>query len=308
MKTSTFIISIATAGLLPSALLNAAAAEEQRFSWQGKLEAGYLYDSNVTVRELDTTTNESDQAAQLKGSVSLKWNPWANLNFNTGINHSETLYQSQDEFDLAVTTIHGDLSYDFSEITVGVSRHDAQADLAEQAFMDYQQDAFYLARLWGTRWYTRVAMQDIEKSFNQVSDRNATAEAIAGDVYWFTPSAKSFVMFGYTYHDETATNPELSYREPQYRLTWQSQAAGWGGEHTWQVHLQWQQRDYEAPMQLLDGAAREEQRMTVRAHWDIPLATALKLTPSIEYVDNQSNFAEVDYDETLAGLKLSYAF
>lgn len=308
MKTSTFILSITTASLLPSMLLNVAIADEQRFSWQGKLEAGYLYDSNVTVRELDTTTNESDQAVQLKGSVSLKWNPWANLNLNTGVNHSETLYQSQDEFDLAITTIHGDLSYDFSEITVGVSRHDATADLADQAFMDYQQDALYLARLWGTRWYTRVAVQNIEKSFNQVPDRNATAEAIVGDVYWFTPSAKSFVMLGYTYHDETATNPELSYQEPQYRLTWQSQTSGWGGEHTWQVHLQWQQRDYLAPMQILDGSTREEQRLTARAQWDIPLTSGFKFTPSIEYVDNQSNFADVDYDETLAGIRLSYTF
>ncbi|WP_417666561.1 surface lipoprotein assembly modifier [Pseudidiomarina sp.] len=304
MKTTSLIFGCTVVSLLPN-LVN---ADEQRFSWQGKLEAGYVYDSNVTVRELDATTNQSDQAALLDGSLSLKWNPWANLQWNAGINHSETLYRSQDEFDLAITTLHGDLSYDFSAFTVGLSRHDAQADLANQAFMDYQQDAFYLSRLWGARWYTRFALQDIDKTFAQVPERNATARAYTGDLYWFTPSAESYILVGYTYHDETATDPELSYQEPQYRLTWQTQTSGWGGAHRWQLALQWQQRDYAAPMQLLDGEARKEQRFSVRGQWDIPLAAAVTLTPTLEYVDNQSNFDAVDYDETRAGVRLGFRF
>lgn len=282
-------------------------ADESNFSWSGKVQAGYQYDSNVGVQELDENTEQSDNVRVLQGELALKWNPWANLHIKTGANHIDYAYSSFEDFDLSITTFSGDINYEFDLVTAGVSRHDATARLAGDSFMDYQQDTLYLSRLWGTRWFTRIEQQQIDKTFAELPERNAEARAYSGDVYWFTASAKTFVNVGYTTHDETAVNPELSYKGNQIRVKWQTQTSGWGGEHTLQLGWQWQQRDYRETLASIDEP-RDEQRHAIQAKWTIPVSQRIELVPSVEYIDNESNFAAVDYQETLAGVNFSLRF
>ncbi|WP_417690624.1 hypothetical protein [Pseudidiomarina sp.] len=282
-------------------------AQEDAFNWSGKLQAGYQYDSNVNVRELDQNTESSDQALVTEAQLSLQWRPWRNLELKAGAQHSDYAYQEFDAFDLAITTLNGEASYDFDLVKVGVSRHDANAKLAGDDFLDYQLDTLYLSRLWGQQWFTRFAYEDTEKQFANISERDATATAYSGDVYWFTPSAQSFITFGYTDRDETAQDPQFSYAGSIVRLRWQTQTQLWGNKHTWQLGWQLEDRNYVGSMPDR-SAARDEQRQSVHAKWQIPLNDLFRVTPKLEYIDNQSNFGAVDYQETTASLNLSVHF
>lgn len=297
-------ISVLVAALASGTAAN---AQEETFTWSGELKAGYLHDSNVNVRELDQNTERADQAVQLEGKLQAKWRPWRALELRAGAQHSDTSYQEFDDFDLALTTLNGEVSYDFGVAQLGVSRHDATAKLAGTRFLDYQQDSVYVSRLWTPQWFTRLARNDIDKDFNELDARDAEAEAIAADVYWFTPSAKSFVNVGYTDHDERAQDEQFSFNGHSVRVKWQTQSPLWGAEHTWQLGWQLQQRDYRAAMSASD-APREEQRQALTAQWQIPLASHMDLIPQVEYVDNQSNFADVDYQETTASVQFSVNF
>ncbi|WP_055439084.1 surface lipoprotein assembly modifier [Pseudidiomarina woesei] len=292
--------------LLPSLAAQATESAET-FSWQGDLEAGYLYDSNVNIRELDTTTNNADRAWLVKASLAAKWNPIQPLTVKAGVNHSDQRYDTYDDFDLAITTIHADLSYDFNLLTVGLSNHRADAKLAGDSFMDYTQNTLYASRLWTNQWFTRIEWRDIDKTFATNSERNAQATAYSADVYWFTPSANSFINIGYGVHDETATNNLYSYDGDELRVKWQTKEIIGEQQHTWQIAWQRSTRDYQQLQPDLT-APRYEQRQSVRAQWQLPLMDALVLTPHVEYVDNQSNVDAVDYHETVAGVNLTFSF
>lgn len=282
-------------------------AQSDSFDWSGQLQAGYQYDSNVNIRELDQNTERSDQALVTEAQLGLQWRPWHKLEVKVGAQYSDYAYQEFDAFDLAITTLSGDVSYDFDVVKVGMSRHAANAKLASSDFLDYQLDTLYVSRLWGKQWFTRFAYEDTDKQFTNLRERNATAKAYSGDIYWFTPSAESFITLGYTDHDETADDPQFSYKGSILRVNWQTRALLWGSEHTWQVGWQLEDRDYVQPM-ANRNTARNEQRQSLQAKWQIPLSEAFQFTPQLEYVDNQSNFADVDYQETTASLNFSVHF
>lgn len=282
-------------------------AKEDVFDWSGKLQAGYQYDSNVNIRELDQNTERSDQALVTEAQLGLQWNPWRKLEFKAGAQHSDYAYQEFDAFDLAITTLNGEVSYDFDVVKIGMSRHDADAKLASSDFLDYQLDTLYVSRLWGQQWFTRIAYETTDKRFANLDERDATGKAYSGDIYWFTPSAKSFVTVGFSDHDETAHDSQFSYTGSTVRLRWQTQAQLWGKQHTWQMGWQLEDRDYLSSMPDRN-VARDEQRQALHAKWQIPLSTYFRITPQLEYVDNQSNFADVDYQETTASINLSVHF
>lgn len=303
-------IQITTSSCSLMLALSAAApiqAKDDAFNWSGKLQAGYQYDSNVNIRELDQNTERSDQALVTEAQLGLQWRPWRKLEVKAGAQHSDYAYQEFDAFDLAITTLNGEVSYDFDVVKVGMSRHDADAKLAGSDFLDYQLDTLYLSRLWGQQWFTRFAYEDTDKQFANLNERDATATAYSGDIYWFTPSAKSFITIGYTDHDETAADQQFSYDGSTLRLRWQTRAPLWGNEHTWQLGWQLENRDYMQAMPARNSA-RNEQRQSVQAKWQIPLGEVFRFTPKLEYVDNQSNLADVDYQETTASLNFSVHF
>lgn len=282
-------------------------ANEPNIDWNAQAQLGYQYDSNVNIRELDQNTERADQALVIDAQLGLQWRPWQAFEVKAGIHHSNYAYQQFDEFDLAITTINGDISYDLDWVKLGVSRHHAKAKLAAEDFLRYQQDSFYLSRIWGQQWFTRLAYDAIDKRFANLSERDATADAVSADIYWFTESAKSFITAGYSYHDERATNPQFDYTGTSVRVRWQTQAPLWGREHTWQLGWQLEQRDYLQSMPD-ETFARTEQRHTVSAKWQIPLNDSFQLIPQLDYVDNQSNFADADYQETTASLNLKVQF
>lgn len=284
-----------------------ALGNEQKLVWSGKLELGHQYDSNVNVRELDQNSDRADQALLTSAQLDFQWRPWQQLEFKTGVQYSAHTYQEFERFDQAITTLHADLRYKFDFLQLGVSRHDAEAKLAQKAFLQYQLDSIYLSRVWGQQWFTRVAYQDIDKRFAEVSERNATATAYTADIYWFTPSAQSYLAVGLTAHDEVAQHPQFSYSGSSLRVSWQTQDKLWGYKHTWQLGWQREDRDYLSNVTAV-LPTRREQRHSLRASWQIPLAETFELTPKLEYIDNTSTVKDADYQETTASLSLTLHF
>lgn len=297
-------ISVLFAVITTPAVANAA---DSKFEWSGELKAGYLYDSNVNVRELDQNTERADNALHLAGKFNVRWQPWQKVEVRLGAQHSETNYQEFEDFDLALTTFNGDLSYDFGVVKAGLSRHSASAELADSDFLDYQHDTLYLSRLWNPQWFTRIARDKIDKEFSDLAERNAQAKALAADIYWFTPSAKSFINLGYTDHDENAQDAQFSYAGQSIRVTWQTKHTLWGAEHSWQLGWQLENRDYQQTINAIEEP-RKEQRQALKAKWQLPIGSHVRLIPQLEYVDNDSNVADVDYQETAASVHLSLHF
>ncbi len=296
--------------LLVTALLLAipsASATDDNFTFKAQAQAGYQHDSNVNIKELDNNTEQSDNAWVMQGQAIVQWHATDALQAEVGISHLDTSYHDFADFDLAITTIHGDISYAFEPLTVGLSQHSAKAKLAGNHFMDYTQSSLYAARLFNQRWYVRAEAQNIDKTFNEFSERNAKADAYSGDLYWFSKDALTFINLGYGVHDENAQDAALSYKGYNYRAKWQTQTGNGNLKHTWQLGWQLQQRDYQSDTSLL-GEKRNERRHSISGQWQIPLSNNFSIINEVEYVDNQSNLESSDYQETLATMSLRFSF
>ena len=97
-------ISILLVSPFPLALAQDASTEPQWIEFDTQAYAGYGYDSNVSVSEIDTNTGEGDSALYAKGKVKASITPHEKWQLNTSAQYALTEYNDYSVFNLAITT------------------------------------------------------------------------------------------------------------------------------------------------------------------------------------------------------------
>jgi hypothetical protein len=92
--------------------------------------AGYQYDSNVNVAELDTNTGEADGALLLSAGVNAALPLTKNLSFNVGYDYSQTSYREFPAFDVAMHHGLAEFAYDVAGFNTALTfdRFDVRLD------------------------------------------------------------------------------------------------------------------------------------------------------------------------------------
>ncbi|MEQ3623013.1 MAG: hypothetical protein ABNH34_15790 [Marinobacter sp.] len=133
---------------------------QEKASANGYLEGGYEHDSNVTVDELNSSADESDQAWVFDAGLEGILKPTERLNVTLGYSLSGRRYQNLDEFDQDIHLLSADVSYDFDPVTVGTSYYYSHATLGADPFLDFRRASVYLGSLLAEDVYLRGSLQD----------------------------------------------------------------------------------------------------------------------------------------------------
>lgn len=290
-----------------SASVFAAASQNKTFEWNGEVEAGVEYDSNVTVDELDSNANQGDMATTLEAGISGTWRPTDAFKLRGGYSYSRRDYQDTEAFNLALHKYFADASYNFGPFTLGANHHMADAALDGADFLELEQSSIYASRLFSGRNFLRVAATQKDKRFDQESDRNAKSDGYDVDFYRFSKSAKSFVSIGISSEDEKAIASEYSHQSDTLRLRASHKFPIAGKDSQFQIGYRYNTRDYVGANPLI-GARREDTRSVVDAEWEVKLNKHLSLAAHAEFGDYQSNLAAANYDDTVVGIKLKAGF
>ena len=133
----------------------------------GHLAAGMEHDNNLTVDELNRSSDNSDQAWVFDAGLEAILKPTNALNLTLDYSVSGSRYQTYDEFDQNIHLASADLSYDFDPVTVGASYHYSHATLDSDPFLDFTRTSVYLGSLLGDSTYVMVSLQDKTKDFEE---------------------------------------------------------------------------------------------------------------------------------------------
>lgn len=290
---------IPVCALAISQALQGAQDSDSNFSFA--VEAGLENDSQLTVEEIDQYQSTGDTATHLQFEADGHWKAGPNFNVKAGYNYMYKNYQDNNDFDLAISRMFADVSYDFSALTLGANHHSIDATLAGDSFLDMSRTGFYAGRLFASSFYLRAEVLDIEKTFETLSDRNANADVYALDAYYFFNQGLSFVAFALEKEEETAQANHFSYDANNYRATYSNEFTWLDKRNRFKLNWRYYQRDYQDVYPNLDES-REDTKNSFSIAWDLFFNDTLSMMTKVEQTYSDSNLESADYDATQVSL------
>lgn len=314
----------AVMGLVMAPLL---AQAEDKVRVNGHVEGGFEHDSNVSVDEINSSAEQSDQAWVFDAGLDGLLKPVDPVTVSLGYSLSGRRYQSLDQFDQNIHLVSADISYDFDPITIGTSYHYSHATLGANgsgSFLDFRRASVYLGSLIGDDVYLLASVQDKRKDFADSEARDADIRGASLDSFFFLNQARSHVVLGLDGERENARadafdNDLLRFRATLvHKFTLGGEAnrfrLGWRYEHREydQVDVSGSNPEFNNPLTggLTErtSSERTDRAQLVEASWRIGLSEVVSVEPSVSWGRYASNEASADYDKTVAGVTLRAAF
>jgi len=282
-----------------------ALAQQPAFKLSGELELGMRYDSKLNVSELDSHLATDDQALVSTGKIKARWQADEKWHFTSGISHSLTRYDSHQDFNLDITTLSVSGGFNSALAQFGLHAYQAGAQLGGDDFLTYQQQGLSVADHAFGQGFWRISLDQTDKSFAQLSHRDASAHSIRGDGFWFYQQ-DGFINLSYEFQDEDAHTRALDFISHGVNLKLQHSLALLGETTRLQASYQFERRRYGTDEQ--SGAGRDDHRSVLQLSVHYPLLPYLDVNLSAQRGDYDSTLATADFHETLAELSVRAHF
>ena len=274
-------------------------------SYYAELGAGAEYDSNVTLDELDLTSNESDYGITLDASAGLKKPFTASTSLSLSYDFSQTNYKEFSEVDRQTHLIGADLSTQLGNVDTGLSTFYIHSRLDGEKFLELYRGSPYVSGFISKRWFARGAYVFSTKTVENRPERDADTQAGELDLYFFRRGLRSYFNLGYRFKDENADAEEFDYVSNSaklryvHRIDWLSR--------TTKLELSWrfEDRDYSGVTPSI-GEKRDETRNRWRIDYEVPMFERGALQIYYGYSDLESNLPTTDYTQDLLGARFTY--
>lgn len=279
------------------------APQSNEFSAQ--VRVGGVYDTNVSVDELNASTGQSDYAAVLQGQLEYQWAFAQKTKFSLSYDVSQSFYAEFSNLDRQSHILSGDLRRKVGDTDVGISYHYVDARLDGDDFLNIQRTSPYASMFLSKKVFARLAYVYIDKDIIDRSDRDADSSAGELDVYWFRQGLRSYFNFGYRYKDEDANAARFDFKSNSFKLRYVQRFALLGRLAKLEMAWRYEDRDYSSPTPSIS-----EDRGDERNRWDIdleiPVLESASLVFFYAYNNYNSNLPSADYGQHLAGSEFVY--
>ncbi len=284
-----------------------AAAKDDRLDFGFEAGAGYQYDSNVNLSEIDENTEQADSALQYKLGADLRAGLSSRLTLYLKYGYSQTSYQELSEYDLAIHQVQARLNYRLGEFDTGLAARHFHTRVDGDGFLDINQAVASVSRMLDQSWYLRAAYTHSDKAYADYQPRDADNEALDADVYYLLDGMNRYISMGVRIDSEDAVSDEFDYTSGNLRLAYGHQLPLGSRNLKLKGQLKLEQRDYQHITPLL-GEKRDDERLRAGLTATLPLSRYLEMSAEAEYADNASNLPSADYSETVFSLNFATSF
>lgn len=300
------------------------AQAEDNIRVNGHVEGGYEHDSNVTVDELNSSSDESDQAWVFDAGLESMLKPTEPLNVALGYSLSGRRYRTLDQFDQDIHLLSADISYDFDPITVGTSYHYSHATLGSDPFLDFSRASVYLGSLLGEDVYLLASLQDKSKDFDDSDARDADIRGVSLDSFFFFNQARSHFLIGLDGDREDAEADAYDNDLLRVRVALVHKFTLGGEGNRLRLGWRYEDREYDqvtvtssnpflsdplaGELSERSTSQRADRARILEASWRIGLNDVVSVEPRISWGQYTSNVDSADYDKTVAGVTLRAGF
>ena len=274
-------------------------------SFSAELRIGAEWDSNVSVDEVDASSEEGDYAALLDGQLEYKRELDSGAEFSAGYDFSQSLYRDFSDLDRQTHMFSGDVNKEFGEIDAGISYHYVDSRLDGNDFLTLKRTSPYASGFISRKLFTRVAYVYSNKEIIERSQRDADTDAGEVDFYWFRSGLRSYFNFGYRYKNEDANADRFDYKSNSFKLRYIQRFEFL--ERLAKLEFAWrfEDRDYSSVTPEI-GEDRDDDRHRLEVDLELPIAESAAIEFYYQFSDYDSKLPRADYQQHVVGSLFVY--
>ena len=270
-----------------------------------ELAAGLEYDSNVSVEEVDASSNLSDYALTIDAGLKAEQPLSERAEVGITYDYSQSLYQEFSQVDRQTHILGSDFSWRFDALDSDMSVFYIHSRLDGNKFLELYRASPALSGFLAKKWFLRGAYVYQDKAIEERPLRDAVTHSGEADLYHFIRGLRSYVNLGYRYRDENAEARQLDYRSHGVKLRYVQRVPVFSRLAKLELSYRFEDRDYVSITPSI-GEERADKRHRLRADLEIPLTEQGALQLYVGYADYDSNLERVDYDQTIIGTRFIY--
>lgn len=308
------ISALALGALLASSIQTQAFAQDderaggiydafKRSPFSASFSAGVEYDSNISVIEIDTATQEDDFAAVLDFGVGFEKDVGEDTKFKAGYDFGQDLQFDVTAFDTQSHRGSAELSHNFGVAEIGASYNYVYSKLGGDGFLSVHRLSPYAATyVAGKKAYLRATYIYTDKDFVGRIDRDSEVNAGGAEAFIFLNGLKTYVIAGYRYEVEDAVSPEFDFNAHNVKARLIQSVPLGAKPGKFKIGWRFEDRNYDSVTPSI-LAVRNDERQRFDASFEIPLSEVMFAEIEYRYDDFRSNLPSADFTQNVATIR-----
>ena len=275
--------------------------------WELELAAGYAWDDNVGLDELERATGESDEVTSLEiqGSALFSFQDRMSMRISAGL--VDDSYQKFSQVDRRTESLGINLETQIGGVTAGINWFDVSADLDSEAFLTYERLSPYLAGFLSKRWFLRGEYVYGEKTIARRPGREADSHSVSMDSYFFIQGLKRYAVVGYTFRVDNARANRYDYDSHALKIKYVHRETLAGLPLELELEGKFEDRQYKAPDPVI-RTEREDTRLRFSAELKLLVNKYASVALQVKNSDYDSNVPTASYSDLVVGTEVRLSF
>ena len=272
-----------------------------------ELAAGYAWDDNVGLDELERATGESDEVTSLEiqGSVEFSLDDRASVRISAGL--VDDSYRQFSQVDRRTESLGINLETQLGKATVGINWFDVSADLDDEAFLTYERISPYVAGFLSKQWFLRGEYVYGEKTIARRPGREADSHSVSIDSYYFIQGLKRYAVLGYTFRVDNARANRYDYDSHALKLRYVHRESLANLPLELELEGKFEDRRYKSPDPFIQ-TEREDTRLRLSAELRLLITEYASVSVHVKNSDYDSNLPTASYSDLVVGTELRLSF
>ena len=272
-----------------------------------ELAAGYAWDDNVGLDELERATGESDEVTSLEiqGSAEFSFDDRASVRISAGL--VDDSYRQFSQVDRRTESLGINLETLWGKATVGMNWFDVSADLDDEAFLTYERLSPYVAGFLSKQWFVRGEYVYGEKTIARRPGREADSHSVSIDSYYFIQGLKRYAVLGYTFRVDNARANRYDYDSHALKLRYVHRETLANLPLELELEGKFEDRRYKSPDPFIQ-TEREDTRLRLSAELRLLITEYASVSVHVKNSDYDSNLPTASYSDLVVGTELRLSF
>ena len=272
-----------------------------------ELAAGYAWDDNVGLDELERATGESDEVTTLEaqGSALFSYKDRASIRFSAGL--VDDSYRKFSQVDRRTESLGMNLETKLGKLTAGINWFDVSADLDDEQFLKYERLSPYLSGFVSKQWFLRGEYVYGEKEIERRPGREANSHSVSLDSYYFLQGLKRYTVVGYTFRVDNARANRYDYDSHALKLRYVHRETLKGLPLELELEGKFEDRQYKAPDPMI-RTEREDTRWRFSVEARLLFTDFASVAIHLKNSDYDSNLPTASYSDLVIGTEIRLSF
>ncbi len=272
--------------------------------------AGFEIDSNLTVDAIDTNSNIGDEAFIFDATAGFDFVDNEKTRLSAGYDFYYSAHGELETFDMVIHGVNVDGGYTVGRTDFGLTLMYNDISLGGDDFLGLttvRPNIGYL--LESNKVYLIGSYEYQKQDFDQVAlmARDSKRHSFSVKSIFILGGGRT-VTTGYEFSNQDAMDQGFSYNGHLFDVSLKLPIDIFNRETIVRSEYRFQSRGYDDASLNYNPEVRDDKRHTISAKWEIPIKNGFKGEVEFEYINSNSNYSPIDYNESVTSFRIGWEY